>query len=300
MKLAPELVVIIILNLNKSEDTLKCLDSVFKLDYHPIEVVVVDNGSTDGSFEAISSASPKVRLIRIDNNLGVAGGRNIGISYANENFNYKYLFFLDNDTSVEKESLSELIKATRKDKQIGIVTPKGYRMSPPDVIASAGGIGINFYTGSIYDVGSGEIDNGQYNQSKFVSSCAGFAFLVRKEVVSQIGRFDDIYNPYGWEDVDFSLQAGKRGFKILYVPKALVYHKGGKVGRGGALPEFEQYKVRNFFILMKRHTNLLQWMCFVCLIPFRAVLLMIEGLYRGNSKVLLAQFRGFLDGFSRK
>src|ERR1700751_2384714 len=94
----PELVVIIILNLNKKQDTLECLESVFRLDYSPYEVVVVDNGSTDGSADAISKVFSKVHLIRSANNLGVAGGRNLGIQYANNNFQYQYLFFLDNDT----------------------------------------------------------------------------------------------------------------------------------------------------------------------------------------------------------
>lgn len=289
----PELVVIIILNLNKKEDTLKCLESVFRLDYSPYEVVVIDNGSTDGSVEAISNAFPEVHLIRSNNNLGAAGGRNLGIEYANNNFQYNYLFFLDNDTLVERESLIELIKAIRKDKQIGLVIPKSYIMSLPHLIASAGGIGINFYTGSIYDVGSGEVDKEQYDQSRCVTSCGGL-FLAKKEVFSQIRWFDEIFNPYGWEDVDFSLRARKGGFKILYVPKALIYHKGGKAGRG-LLPEYEKYKVRNFFILMKRHTNLLQWICFLCLIPLKAFFFIMKGVYHGNSKVVLAQFRGFLD-----
>lgn len=294
-----ELVVIIILNLNKKEDILECLEGVFKLGYSPYEVVVVDNGSTDGSVEAISKAFPEVHLVRSANNLGVAGGRNLGIKYANDNFQYKYLFFLDNDTLVEKESLSELIRGIQKDKQVGLVTPKSYRMSLPQVIASAGGIGINFYTGSVYDIGSGEVDKGQYDQAKFVTSSGGLV-LVKKEVFYQVGWFDEIFNPYGWEDIDFSLRAGKGGFEILYVPEAVIYHKGGKGGRERVLPEYEKYKVRNFFILMKRHTNLLQWICFVCLIPLKCIFLLIGELSRGNARVILAQFSGFFDLFKKK
>lgn len=293
-----ELVVIIILNLNKKQDILKCLESVFKLDYSPYKIVVIDNGSTDGSIEAISKVFAEVHLIRSPQNLGVAGGRNLGIEYANNNFQYKYLFFLDNDTLVERKSLSELVNAIQLDNQIGLATPKTYMMSSPQTIASAGGIGINLYTGSIYDIGSGEVDKGQYDQTKFVISSTGLV-LVRKEVFPKIGWFSEIFNPYGWEDVDFSLRARKVGFKIVYVPKALIYHKGGKAGRG-SLPDYEKYKIRNFFVLMRRHTSLLQWVCFVCLIPLKTVFYIIEEMHYGNSRVLLVQFRGFLSMFTKR
>ncbi|MGH7902212.1 MAG: glycosyltransferase family 2 protein, partial [Thermodesulfobacteriota bacterium] len=148
-------------------------------------------------------------------------------------------------------------------------------------------------------IGSGEADQEQYNHPKYVHACGGFGFLAKREIFSKNLWFDEIFNPYGWEDVDLSLRARKGGYKILYVPKALISHKGGRVGRGGALPEFEKYKVRNFFILMKRHTNLLQWMCFVCLIPAKAIYFIIEAAYNRNSKVLLAQLRGFLDLLSK-
>ena len=293
-----ELVAIIILNLNKKEDILECLGRVFKLDYSPYEVVVVDNGSTDGSVEAISKAFPEIHLIRSTNNLGAAGGRNLGIRYADKNFNYEYLFFLDNDTLVEASSLTKLTEALKNDEEAGFAFPKAYREFPSNAIMSVG-IYVNLYTGSIYDIGAGEIDRGQYNQPRYVHACGGFGFLAKRKVFSQIGLFDDIFNPYGWEEVDLSLRARKRGFQILYVPDALIYHKGGKVGRG-PLPEYEKYKVRNLFILMRRHTSLLQWICFVFFIPLKAFSLLIERLSHGDLRVVLAQVRGFVDGFIKR
>jgi GT2 family glycosyltransferase len=161
------------------------------------------------------------------------------------------------------------------------------------------GICVNLYTGSIYDIGAGEIDRGQYNLPRYVHACGAFGFLAKKAVFSQIGCFDEIFNPYGWEDVDLCLRARAGGFKILYVPEALIHHKGGKAGRG-PLPEYEKYKVRNLFILMRRHTSLLQWICFVLFIPLKAFSLLITRLSHGDLKVVLAQFRGFLDGFRKK
>lgn len=294
----PELVVIIILNLNKKEDTLKCLGSVFKLDYSPYEVIVVDNGSMDGSADAISKAFSEVHLIRSTKNLGAPGGRNLGIRYANENFNYKYMLFLDNDTLVVDTSLSKLTEALKKNEQAGFALPKAYREFLSNIIMSVG-IHVNLYSGSVYDIGAGEIDQGQYDLPRYVAACGAFGFLAKKEVISRLGCFDEIFNPYAWEDVDLSLRAGKRGVKILYVPEALIYHKGGKLVRG-PLAEYEKHKVKNFFTLMKRHTNLLQWISFICLIPLRAIFLIIKEIFHGNSKIVLAQFRGFLKLFLKE
>ncbi|HSR16677.1 MAG TPA: glycosyltransferase, partial [Ignavibacteriaceae bacterium] len=95
------LIAIVVLNFNKRNDILDCLKSIFNLEYPEIEVIVVDNGSTDGSSEAIKSEYPDVHLVESKKNLGVAGGRNIGIKYADQNFNYKYLLFLDDDIVIE-------------------------------------------------------------------------------------------------------------------------------------------------------------------------------------------------------
>ncbi len=294
-----KLVVIIILNYNNKEDTLVCLDRVTKLNYSPFEIVVVDNGSTDTSATAIKDNFPNIHLIESKKNLGAAGGRNLALKYANENFNYNYLFFLDNDITIERNTLSEMIKSINSNENIGIVSPKCYVTNKPGIIKYAGGMYINFFTGSIKDIGGGQKDSGQFEETKFISACGGLC-LVQKEVIDKIKGFDERFNPYGWEDVDFALRAGKSGYKILYNPKAVVYHKGGKIGRGKTVSEYESSKVNNYFYLFKKHANFFQ-LCILCIIlPFKIVLKFFQEVFRGEFDAISSQLRGFFSLFKSK
>lgn len=291
------LVAIIILNLNKKDDTLKCLDSVNNMSYHPFEIVVVDNGSRDDSVIAIKSRFPKVHLIESQFNLGVSGGRNLALNFIKEKFDYKYIFILDNDTVVKKNTLSNMVKSFNSEQNIGIVTPKCYMMNSPGIINYAGGMSINLITGNISDIGIGEKDFGQHDQPGFIKSSAGLC-LISNDVINRIGVFDEKFNPYGWEDVDFSLRARHNGYKIFYNPEAIIYHKGGKKGRG-AVKEYEYAKVKNYFYLIRKHSNCFQLAVVFSLLPFKMLHLIAKELYYGDFKVLLAQFRGFLSLFKR-
>lgn len=290
---APELVAIVVLNLNEKAKTLRCLSSVAELDYSPYEVVLVDNGSTDGSVEAIAQVFPHIHVVRNPCNLGVAGGRNRGIAYANKHFPYGYLLFLDNDAWLERSALRELVRVMQSDPQVGLASPKIYQAGAPMVLAGAGGHRINWYTGTIRTVGAGEVDRGQYDGNHPIT-CSGSGVLVRRAVFERIGGLDDAFNPYGWEDLDFSLRARAAGFGIRFVPTAITHHEGGKAGRGRALPEYEESKTKNFFLIMKRHATRVQWACFLCVFPIRAAWRTVGELCSGRWDVVLAHGRGFV------
>jgi hypothetical protein len=291
------LVAIIILNHNKKGDTLECLDSVNNMDYSPFEIVVVENGSKDGSAVAIKSRFPKVHLLESEINLGVSGGRNLALNFINEKFDYKYIFILDNDTVIEKNTLSEMVKSFNSKHNIGIVTPKCYMMNSPGIINYAGGISVNLFTGNISDIGIGEKDSGQFDQPGFITSSAGLC-LISNDVINRIGVFDEKFNPYGWEDVDFSLRARHQGFKIYYNPDAIIYHKGGRRGRG-AVEEYEYAKIKNYFYLIRKHANFLQLIVVFSVFPFKILKLITKELYHGEFKILSAQIRGFFSQFKR-
>jgi GT2 family glycosyltransferase len=264
------LLVVLVLSYNKREHTLRCLESVRRLSYRPREVVVVDNASSDGSAEAIASAYPDAHLLRSPVNRGAAGGRNLGLQWAGQRFQYSYLLFLDDDTTVDERIADELVSVLRADGQVGLATPKAYRGGTNDVIASAGGMRVRLGLGSIVDVGAGERDVGQFDSGAQVDSCVGFAVLGRREALERCGGFDERYNPYGWEEVDLSLRLRQAGYTIQYVPTARCWHAGGTPGRGRRLAAYERGKITNYLRLMRSHATRKEWLSFLAVLPWRA------------------------------
>jgi GT2 family glycosyltransferase len=275
----------VVLNHNGRALLLECLQSLMTSTYANLQIVVVDNGSNDGSAEAVESRFPSVRVIRRRCNAGVAGGRNTGIRWVRANLTAAYIIFLDNDTQVEPHTIGAMIEAAEGHSDIGMVAPKAFRQRDRRELLSAGGMRFNPYTGALQDVASGEDDVGQYDQGRDIQACPGFAFLVRASVIDHIGGFDDAFNPYGWEDVDFSLRAARAGFRIVYTPAAVVYHAGGRVGRG-IVDLYERHKARNMFYFVRRHTTPFQWMCFLAWLPFRALARIFREILAGNAGVV--------------
>ncbi|MEJ2618000.1 MAG: galactosyltransferase-related protein [Ignavibacteriaceae bacterium] len=132
-----------------------------------------------------------------------------------------------------------------------------------------------------------------------MSACGGLC-LVRKEVINKIKSFDERFNPYGWEDIDFAVRARKSGYKILYNPKAVIYHKGGKIGRGKAVKEYESSKVKNYFYLFKKHANFIQLLVLCFILPFKVVFIFGQEVLRGEFDTISFQLRGFFSLFKFK
>jgi GT2 family glycosyltransferase len=288
------LVVMVILNVNQKENTLKFLESIYRIDYPLFEVVVVDNGSSDGSAEAVTAAFAAAHVIKNGTNQGCAAGRNIGIEYAYRNFAFEYLLFLDNDTVVDKHFLTELVKGIRSDAGAGIANPKVYFLSRPGVIQYAGSSKMNFYTGICSCSASGQTDRGQFDQSVYSKLAIGTCLLAKKAVLQKIKGFDPAFDPYGMEDRDFSLRASKAGFKIKYVPSAVIHHKDSKTPSGGKYnAAYTSLKGRNLKTLMKRNSTLIQWICFYAIAPFLAARTVIREARKNNTKAALTLLKSF-------
>jgi GT2 family glycosyltransferase len=263
------LVYIIVLTWNGKVDTLECLKSLALLTYSNFKTVVVDNASDDGTSEAVRQLYSSVHVIQNNHNLRFAGGNNIGIEFALEN-NADYILLLNNDTVADKNFLSYLIESIEKDKTIGMAGPKIYFHSDPKRIWYAGGK-INWWSGSVSHLGVREIDNGKFEKLRYTDYVTGCALLVKREVVEKIGMLDESYFIYG-EDADWSLRTVLAGYKLLFVPQAVLWHKVS-VSTGGHFSWFKNWnKLRSQIRLMKRYAKIYHWFTIPILMPLSIVL----------------------------
>lgn len=215
---------IVIPNLNGRRHLKMCLSSIQNLAYSHFEIIVVDNASTDGSVDFVKANYPRVKLVVNPINLGFAEGCNIGMRNARGN----YVALLNNDIEVDPNWLRELILVAQSDPRIAICASKIMMFHDRKVFNSAGGE-YDVY-GSGHDRGLYEFDHGQYSRVEEVFFACGGAMLVRRDILEEIGLFDSRYFIYG-EDVDLCWRAWLGGYKVVYVPSAMVYHKyGGTMG----------------------------------------------------------------------
>ena len=253
------LVFIVIVNWNGKSITLECLRSLSVVSYRNTRTIVVDNGSTDGSVEAIRAEFPGVVVLPMRENLRFAGGTNAGLEYALGQ-GADAMLLLNNDTTVGKDFLSHLVDRLLSDSSAGLVAPKICYAGEPDRIWSAGGE-ISMWTGTMRHRGIRETDRGQWDEGCEVDYASGCCLLARRAVVEQVGLLDTSYFMYT-EDADWCLRAARQGYRTLYEPRALIWHKIS-VSSGGHL---SWYKMKNKFIgnlrFFGRYAAWYQWPVF--------------------------------------
>lgn len=230
---------VIIVNYNGKEFLGECLDSVLESRYPNFEIVVVDNASSDGSFEYLKTAyanNPKIGMVRSDQQLFFTGGCNLGAKEAKGD----KIIFLNNDTTVDRNWISELIKLNQGHKK-RIIQPKVLKYSKREIIDTAGGIYSFFGIGR--SRGNGEKDTGQYNRDERVDYASGTCFMVDKKFFEELGGLDEWYK-YHYEDVDLNLRARKFGGESWYCYKSIIYHKGSLTFKDNVRSETLLFNIR--------------------------------------------------------
>jgi len=215
------LVSVVILNYNGKNITKECVNSVLKSTYKKTEIIIVDNGSTDGSYQYLKgfySKTKNVKIVRSSKNLYFTGGNNFGAKYAQG----KFLIFLNNDTLVDKNFLKEMVSFIENNDK-WLVQPKILKFPEKDIIDSTGGIYI--FPGFGVNRGHNQKDNNQYQKPVKIDYCVGTCLMIKRKFFEKLGDFDNWFKYY-YEDVDLALRAKKQEGICWYNPKALIYHQG--------------------------------------------------------------------------
>ena len=235
----------LILNTNRRDDTLACLASLQASTYPNQFTLVLDCQSTDGSVEAVRAQYPDVRIIPLTDNRGYAGNNNVGIAAALDQ-GADWVFVLNEDTVLAPEAIAHLVAAGEQDPRIGMVGPLVHHHDEPTVIQSAGGRLTPDWDG--YHLGQNEDDRGQYTAPYAVDWISGCALLVRRDVIQQLGPFEERFFIY-WEETEWCVRAGQAGWRLMIVPAARIWHKGVQ-REYRPKPGVTYYSTRNHFLML--------------------------------------------------
>ncbi|MBI2034597.1 MAG: glycosyltransferase family 2 protein, partial [Candidatus Levybacteria bacterium] len=224
-----------------------------------IDVVIIDNNAKESfSNNAYKAKNFKLTVLENKENLGFAGGHNVGIRYA-LNSGADYVLVVNNDTIVDKGLVEELVSVAEENKEIGVVAPKiyfakGFEFHKGKYTTSEEGK-VFWYAGGITDWrniiarhrGVDEVDHGQYNTIEETDFASGCCMLIKKEIFGKVGLFDEKYFLY-YEDSDLCERIKQTGYKIMYSPKAILWHKNASSAGGSGSFLQDYYISRNRMI----------------------------------------------------
>ena len=242
-------VAIVVLNWNRKNDTLACLHSLEEQEDIEGKVILVDNGSVDDSIFAVSGQFPNVIVIETGVNLGYAGGNNVGISYALDK-GFEYIMVLNNDTILASQCISHLLQDLQLHPDAAAAAPKSFYLEAPDIIYFAGGRISR--DGRTHHIGGGSYDAPKYNLACDTEWLTGCAILFRSKSLQELGLFEPKYYVL-FEDLDWSLRARRRGYRLRVVPEALLWHKVSTSFGKTWSPLYWYYYTRNSFLCIERN-----------------------------------------------
>ncbi len=286
-------VTVVIPHYNGKEILRRCLLSLKNTNFKDFRIVIVDNGSVDNSLNMVRTEFPEANIVQSKKNLGYAGGCNLGIVSSNS----KYIVLLNNDTKVEPDWLTLLLKKIEKKDSIAAVQPKILSLQQPerfDYCGAVGGeidiFGYPFARGRIFY--TMEKDHGQYDHTEEIFWATGAAVLLRKSVLDKIGLLEEDFFAH-MEEIDLNWRMHLAGFQVVSEPKAVVYHQ-----TGGTLGDDKFYKMvlnhRNNLLMVLRNYSLITlfW-----LFPIRLcleILTIIGFLLKLNPKRSIAVLTGLV------
>ena len=254
------LVSILVVTWNRKKDILVTVQSIYEQTYKNFEIIVVDNGSDDGTTDALSSFQPEIVLVALDRNIGVTAGRNVGIRIARG----EIILCLDSDASLGRDTIQNIVRKFEEDQDVGVINSK---------ILNAYTHKFDSFAGWAYN----EKTRAKSEQEFYSHNFSEGGCAIRKRVFERVGLFwERLF--FGREGEEFSLRVLDAGYKILYYPSAVVYHRVSPNKRIEG-SERQYYDLRNSLnIYVARYP----WWLLLCFVPMKITASLIRGLRRGN------------------
>lgn len=245
-------VIVLILNYNGKPLLEDAVSSYLQNDYENFEVVVIDNGSVDGSKEFVEQEFPEATVIRLEKNQGYSGGFNYGLDFAFNQQQADYVLITNNDVKVDPGVVTALTQTAMEDKKTGFVTGKAYYFDQPDTLQTVGK-----YEDAIKwngeHIGGKEVDAGQFDTKAERFFIDDIFMMVSKDLYQKVGGYDTDFF-FQAEEYDWQARGKAAGYKIMYTPDAKLWHKESMtVGKKSAFKAF--YDARNPTLVILKHRS---------------------------------------------
>jgi len=289
-------VAVIVLNWNGGDDILDCLASVFASNHRAIEVVVVDNGSVDGSADAIRRRFPRTHFVCNSRNLGFAKGSNQGMEWALER-GIRYVLLLNGDARLHPAAISELLAAVVAKEDAIVACPKmylGHRDGGVDRLWFAYGT-VKLWAGLFRNPAFNQIDSPRWSLPKDMEYASGCCMLIPSRILKKVGMLDESFFSY-CEDIDFSLRVRKTGFRLHYSPTAQLWHGSRKPTDRTRSAFYRYLATRNNLWVVRKHGSPSDIVTCFCILPLRSLFRLARTVAGADWGSLAAELKGIRDG----
>ncbi|GIW39728.1 MAG: glycosyl transferase [Candidatus Binatia bacterium] len=291
-------VAVVVVHWNRWPETRNCLRSLARLTYPNREVVVVDNGSRTPIEKELAREFPWATRLRLERNTGYTGGNNAALRYALGR-GHEYFFLLNNDAVVAPDCVEKALEVAESDERIGVLGMKVLSLEDPSRIWVAYGQ-VTYRQGLVRLVGYLERDRGQYEEVRDVEWVPGTALFFRRRALETVGLLDDRFFAYH-EDVDWCTSARALGFRVVYAPGPVVFHKGhGSSGGRGYLTPRQYLAGRSMVLFVRKHASPAQKAKFTLFTLGTLPLQYVRRLLRNEQGGVVLKARGLYDGWKGK
>lgn len=296
MNIEEQPVAIIILNWNGGDEILDCLKSVFESTHRAIEVVIVDNGSVDGSSDAIRLQFPQAHFINNPRNLGFAKGSNQGMEWALHR-GIRYVLLLNGDARLHPDAIRELLTVVDSEDSAVVACPRMYLGCANSGVNRLWFVygTVNLWAGLFQNPAFNQIDSPKWSLPRDMEYASGCCMLIPARVLQTVGMLDEAFFAY-CEDIDWSIRVRRAGFQLRYVPTAHLWHGSNRRTDRTRTAMYRYLATRNNLWVVRKHGSRLEVLTCLCVLPLRSLFRITRMVAGAEWRSIATEFRGIKDG----